>query len=428
MAVLVAGGGIGGLVCALSLHAAGIGSVVLESAPEIRPLGLGINLQPHAVRELIELGLGAELAGIGIATEELVYVDRFGEVIRREPCGRHRGYQWPQYSVHRGELQRVLLEAVVGRLGPQAVRTGVRVTDLRHSESGVRAEVEDRTTGTRRTLTGELLVGADGLNSTVRALLHPAEGAPHWSGTVMWRGTAAGEPFLTGRSMIHADDGDRVRLIAYPVHPPDGEGRPVVNWVCQVAVGDPGPLPESAGWDVEGHLDDVLRHARNWRIPWLNVPDLIARSPRILEYPMVDRDPLDVWGAGRVTLLGDAAHPMYPVGANGASQAVLDARVLAGHLAAAGDPVTARRGYEAERGAACRAIVLAAREMDRQERVATSAAAGRPAGDRSALARHYGDIYSSYRRSTGNEVRELNSRTSLTPSDATAPPRGAPQR
>ncbi|WP_413812167.1 flavin-dependent oxidoreductase [Streptomyces sp. OE57] len=393
MRVLIAGGGIGGPATALSLHAAGVETAVVESAREIRPLGVGINLLPHAVRELIELGLGDELAAIGVATAENVYCDRFGRRIFTEPRGLAQGYRWPQYSVHRGELQRLLLAAVRERLGADAVRTGARVVGFDDSgqRGSVRVRVLDRATGTVGETAARALIGADGLHSAVRAALHPQDGPLLWSGIRMWRGTTRAEPFLTGRSMVIVRDGD-AELVAYPI----GGGR--VNWVCQVRMSEPGPLTGDAAWNRAGWLADVLPYFEDWRLGWLDVPGLLTGCDEILEYPMVDREPLPWWGSGRVTLLGDAAHPMYPVGANGASQAVVDARVLARELARADDVPTALARYETERREATAAVVRANRAMNR-------------AGARTPeeLAR----VTDTYRDTTGGDVRTLNARPSL---------------
>ncbi|BBJ46671.1 putative FAD-dependent monooxygenase [Streptomyces antimycoticus] len=399
MSVLIAGAGIGGLAAALSLHAAGVGAAVVESAREIRPLGVGINLLPHAVRELIELGLGDELAAIGVATAENVYADRLGRRVFTEPRGMSQGYRWPQYSVHRGELQRLLLAAVRERLGADAVRTGARVVGFDDSgewagpreRGGLRVRILDRATGTVEESAARALIGADGLHSAVRAALHPQDGPLLWSGIRMWRGTTRAEPFLTGRSMVIVRDGD-AELVAYPI----GGGR--VNWVCQVRVSEPGPLTGDAAWNRVGRLADVLPYFDHWRLGWLDVPGLLVNSGEILEYPMVDREPLPWWGSGRVTLLGDAAHPMYPVGANGASQAVVDARVLARELARTGDVPTALARYETERREATAAVVRANRAMNR-------------AGARTPeeLAR----VTDTYRDTTGGDVRTLNARASL---------------
>ncbi|MCD9587353.1 flavin-dependent oxidoreductase [Streptomyces sp. 8ZJF_21] len=393
MTVLIAGAGIGGLTAALSLHAAGVEAAVVESAREIRPLGVGINLLPHAVRELIELGLGDELAAIGVATAENVYCDRSGRRIFTEPRGVAQGYRWPQYSVHRGELQRLLLAAVRERLGADAVRTGARVVGFDGSGARDRARVRvlDRATGAVEDTYARALIGADGLHSAVRAALHPRGGPLLWSGIRMWRGTTRAEPFLTGRSMVIVRDGD-AELVAYPI----GGGR--INWVCQVRMSEPGPLTGEAAWNRAGRLADVLPYFADWRLGWLDVPGLLTGSGEILEYPMVDREPLPWWGSGRVTLLGDAAHPMYPVGANGASQAVVDARVLARELARAEGVPAALARYETERREATAAVVRANRAMHR-------------AGARTPeeLAR----LTDTYRDTTGGDVRTLNARASL---------------
>ncbi|MEU8827672.1 flavin-dependent oxidoreductase [Streptomyces sp. NPDC048636] len=403
MTVLVAGAGIGGLTAALSLHAAGIDAAVVESAREIRPLGVGINLLPHAVRELTELGLGGELAAIGVATAENVYADRYGRRIFAEPRGVAQGYRWPQYSVHRGELQLLLLAAVRERLGSGAVRTGARVADfaqdvpetpVRGAGPGpVRVRVLDRATGTVEEITAEALIGADGLHSAVRARLCPDGGPLLWSGIRMWRGTTVAGPFLTGRSMVIVRDGD-AELVAYPI----GRGR--INWVCQLRVSEPGPLVGDAAWNRAGRVADVLPRFADWRLGWLDVPGLLNGCEEILECPMVDREPLPSWGQGRVTLLGDAAHPTYPVGANGASQAVVDARVLARELAAADAAPRGLARYEAARREPTAAVVRANRAMSRQ--------GGRTPGD---LAR----VTDAYRHATGGGVRELNTRPSLSP-------------
>ncbi|WP_438295613.1 flavin-dependent oxidoreductase [Streptomyces sp. HUAS TT7] len=391
MTVLIAGAGIGGLTAALSLHAAGIDAVVTESAREIRPLGVGINLLPHAVRELTELGLGDPLAEAGVATAENVYSDSKGHQLFAEPRGLAKGYRWPQYSVHRGEMQLLLLAAVRERLGTDAVRTGMRLVDFAQESGTVRVRLMNRASGAVEEIGAEALVGADGLHSAVRARLHPDGGPLLWSGIRMWRGVTRAEPFLTGRSMVIVREGD-AELVAYPI----GRGR--VNWVAQVRVSEPGPLAEGVDWNSAGRLADVLPYFEDWSLGRLDVPALLANSPGILEYPMVDREPLPSWGLGRVTLLGDAAHPMYPVGANGASQSIVDARVLAHELSAAGDLPSGLARYENVRREATAAVVLANREMSRSS-----------SGSASGLAR----MTDTYRHATGSDVDVLNSRASL---------------
>ncbi|MEU5614060.1 FAD-dependent monooxygenase [Streptomyces sparsogenes] len=351
MGVLIAGAGIGGLTAALALHAAGIEATVVEAVRELRPLGLGINLLPHAVGELTALGLGDALARIGVATARNVYCDQAGNTLFTEERGLAGGYRWPQYSVHRGRLQSLLLAAVRDRLGQHAVRTGARLLDFEQDADAVRVRVPGAE------LEAEALVGADGLHSAVRARLHPDQGPLLWAGVRMWRGAAEAGPFLDGRSMVIARGDRNAELIAYPIGPS------LINWVAMVPVAEPGPLPGDANWNQPGRAEEVLEHFGGWTLGRLDVSDLITGSPAILAYPMVDREPLPAWGRGRVTLLGDAAHPMYPVGANGASQTVVDARVLAGELAR--DIPRGLRAYENRRREATAAVVAANREMQR---------------------------------------------------------------
>ncbi|MEO3801994.1 flavin-dependent oxidoreductase [Nonomuraea sp. B1E8] len=375
MNVLVIGAGIGGLSTALSLHAAGIDCTIVEAVPDLRPLGVGINLQPHAVRELVELGLGEALEETGIPTNNLIYTNRHGDVVLTLPRGRNAGYHWPQYSIHRGRLQMVLLEAVLQRLGPDAVNLGWAFDDFEHGvdragEGPVEVRLREVATGRTVVRVADVLVGADGVHSTVRARMHPHGDPLRWSGITMWRGITELESCLDGASMVVAGADDAAKIVAYPICAQTrARGRALVNWVAEVRVAEPGPAVTKADWRREGRLDDVLPHFAGWRLPFLDVPTLIAGAGRVLEYPMVDRDPLPFWGVGCVTLLGDAAHPVYPVGSNGGSQAVLDARFLALALANAGDPVKGLAGYESERRPVTSELVLASRRFPVDETV-----------------------------------------------------------
>jgi 5-methylphenazine-1-carboxylate 1-monooxygenase len=361
MRVLIAGAGIAGLTAALSLHAVGIEARLVDSATTLKPLGVGINLLPHAVRELTELGLGPQLAATGIATSEQAHFDRHGSLIWGEPRGRGLGYAWPQYSIHRGDLQMMLLAAVRDRLGDTAVTTGTTVTGFTDRDGAVEVLLCDRSNGRVVPATADVLIGADGLYSAVRAQLHPDEPPPRWSGVMMWRGAAEGAPFLSGATLAITGSTSTVKFVAYPIAA-RGDGTALINWVAEVMVGGAEP-PSRPDWNSEGRLAEALPHFDGWTFDWLDVPGLMSRSPEILQYPMVDRDPLPSWGRGRVTLMGDAAHPVYPIGSNGGSQAIIDARVLARELAAAVSPADGLAAYEAERLPAVNTIVLATRRM-----------------------------------------------------------------
>ncbi|MBH1933598.1 FAD-dependent monooxygenase [Streptomyces sp. AV19] len=376
---VIAGAGIGGLTAALALHARGIRATVLEAAGEILPLGVGINVRPAAIAELTALGFAGALAATGIPTREHRYVDHRGVTLWTEPRGLDAGYGHPQYSVHRGELQSMLLDAVRERLGPGAVRTGLRLHDFERGAGGVRVEARDAA-DRPVLLEAAALVGADGVRSVVRDRLHPGRSGLSAGKVRMWRGLTELDGFLDGRTMIVAADDRATRLIAYPVSARAAAGGgALLNWVC--LVGDPAAgTAGDAGIDRPGEPAEVLPHLEHWSFDWLDLRAMVLGSPRILHYPMVDRDPLERWGGGRVTLLGDAAHLMYPIGANGASQAILDAAALAAHCAEHADPAVALERYEEVRRPATTAIVLANREMDRAER----AMASRPDGDKPA--------------------------------------------
>jgi 2-polyprenyl-6-methoxyphenol hydroxylase-like FAD-dependent oxidoreductase len=347
--VLIAGAGIGGLTTALALHARGIGSTVIERATQLKPLGVGINLLPHAVSELYDLGLGDELSRVAVAPAAISYYDTGGNLLFREPRGIDGGYGYPQYSVHRGQLQMLLLSALRDRLGPNAVHTGAELHSF--DESGNRVRVNT----SAGDFAADALVGADGIHSVVRAQLHPEADPLLWSGVRMFRGAVQREPFLDGRTMAIVKGAKGVDLVTYPI----GGGQ--INWVVMLPEADPGPMPGDAKWNQPGDRSQVLRHLERWNLGWLDAADLVRRTEAVLEYPMVDRDVLPWWGRGRATLLGDAAHPMYPVGANGGSQAVVDARVLADELA--GDPVGGLRAYEDIRRVETADVVAANREM-----------------------------------------------------------------
>jgi 5-methylphenazine-1-carboxylate 1-monooxygenase len=349
MRVAIIGAGIGGLTTALALHRRGIEVTVFEQVAEIRALGVGINLLPHAVGVLSSLGLANRLAATGVDAHELVFMNRHGQQILVDPRGVAAGYAYPQYSIHRGELQMILVDAVVAAIGTDRIRTSHRLVDFESDGRGVRARFVDR--DGRRThpaFDADVLVAADGIHSTVRARCCPYEGPPKWNGVQLWRGVTLAAPFLTGHSQIWAGSSAQ-KFVCYPISGPDATtGLALLNWVCDLRV-EGAVQTRREDWNRPGNLDDFLPRFERWRFPCLDVPAVVRGTRAVYEFPMVDRDPLERWSVGRVTLLGDAAHPMYPIGSNGASQAILDAVALADALATIPDPARALTHYEAER-------------------------------------------------------------------------------
>ncbi len=348
MKVMIIGAGIGGLTLALKLHARGIRAIIFEAASELRSLGVGINVLPHAIRELVELGLLERLDAIAIRTRELVYANRFGQEIWREPRGIDAGFEVPQFSIHRGRLQMLLRDAVLERLGADAIRTGHAFCGYTEDEGGVTAQFRDRDGTILESQHGDALIGCDGIHSTLRGILFKGDPGLRWNGVMMWRGAVEAEPFLDGRTMIIAG-GFRYKLVLYPIaQAPDG--KQLINWVVNHRMGDGStPPPRREDWNRASSLEEVLPHAKQFDVQQVDVLALIRATKAIYEYPMADRDPLPRWTHGRVTLLGDAAHPMFPVGSNGASQAILDARCLADFLAGSEHTRSALSAYELER-------------------------------------------------------------------------------
>jgi len=349
MKVIIAGGGVGGLVTALMLHARGIDCEVFEQADGIRELGVGINTLPHAIKELADLGLLDRLDAVAIRTYELFYTNRFGQEIWREPRGLDAGYDVPQFSIHRGRLQTVIYQAVRARLGESRIHLNCRLGSFTQDDGGVTAYFFDRSGAHRHTARGDVLIGADGIHSVVRDKLFPNEGPPRWNGLMLWRGAIDWPAFLTGRSMIVAG-GLAAKLVIYPIAEGSRPDKRLTNWAVVGRVGDPSmPIPQKQDWSRPGRFEDLMPHVQRFRIPYVDARGLIEATNEFWEYPMCDRDPLPRWSHGRVTLLGDAAHPMYPVGSNGASQAILDARCLADRLKDADHPVHALWSYEQTR-------------------------------------------------------------------------------
>lgn len=326
--VLIAGGGIGGLALALTLHQIGVRCTVFESVRELKPLGVGINIQPNAVRELFDLGISADqLDHVGVAAKEWALVGQNGQEIYSEPRGTDAGYNWPQYAVHRGEFHMLLARTFTERAGSDALRLGSRVTGYRKETDGTVTALIEKADGSTSEENGTLLFGADGIHSAVREQMHPDQPPIHWGGAVMWRGTALSKPVRTGSSFIGLGT-HRQRMVIYPISPPDPDtGLALINWIAEVTYDDPSKR-DATGWFRQVELDDFAHYFKDWTYDWLDVPALLRGADVAYENPMIDRDPVDTWVDGPVALMGDAAHAMYPTGSNGASQAIVDARTI----------------------------------------------------------------------------------------------------
>jgi len=328
----------------------------------MQALGVGINLLPHAVRELDALGLADKLASSGLIPATLAYFTKRGEPIWDEPRGVAAGYTWPQISIHRGELHTILHEAALAEIGADRIHTGCHLDRIAETADGVEAVFVDRRSGAvTATARGSMLIACDGIHSVARRHLYPNEGMPRWNGALLWRGLAEGAPVFDGRTMVWAGH-RRQKFVMYPLRDlPDG--RQQLNFIAELRTDDT-ELLQREDWNQPGDLVDFLPQFEVWKFPWLDVPALIASAPATFLFPMVDRDPVEQWSFGKTTLLGDAAHPMYPIGSNGASQVILDARTLTGCLLSyPGDVELALQRYDEVRRPATSAIVLANRGL-----------------------------------------------------------------
>ena len=352
--IVVVGGGIAGLGFALALNQHGIACDVYESVPEVRELGVGITLLPHAMRELAALGLQTELEAVGIENLESVFFNRFGQFIYREPRGRHAGYPMPEIGIHRGKLHRILYDAAVKRLGADRIHTNHRCTGVSQDDSGVSVHFSDGSTGAiLSSVKADMVVACDGVHSAVRRQFYPDEKVA-FAGINTWRGVTRHKPILTGKSYLRVGSIKTGKMVIYPiVDNIDGQGMQLINWMAEIE----GSGDEMNDWNRSGKVDDFIHLFQDWKFDWLDVPDLIRNAEQILQYPMVDKDPVPQWTFGRVTLMGDAAHPMYPRGSNGSAQALIDARTLAGLVAQGTDTLTALALYEQLRCGATAKIV-----------------------------------------------------------------------
>ncbi|MDV6271014.1 flavin-dependent oxidoreductase [Rhodococcus globerulus] len=340
--VLIIGGGIGGLTLALQLEQAGVPARVLEAVPDLQPLGVGINILPHASKELWGLGLQDRLSPISVATSSSVFYNRFGQHIHSDPAGKAAGYPWPQYSIHRGKLQTMLADAVRERLGEDRLVLDARVTEVEDRGDSVVVHTVD-TSGNAREWVGDVAIGCDGIRSVVRRSLHPEDPDPLYSGYTMWRGTTRMKSFLDGASMVRAGWLETGKMVIYPILD-FGDGTQLINWVAEIEA----PQRSDRDWTRNTSDTEFMVPFADWKFDWLDVPEMLGSAEAVFEYPMVDQDPLEFWTKGRITLLGDAAHPMVPRGSNGAGQAILDTRALRDALVEE-DPQNALRRYESER-------------------------------------------------------------------------------
>ncbi len=357
--IVVVGGGIAGLAFALSLHQRGIACDVYESVPQVKELGVGITLLPHGMRELSALGVQAEIEAVGIENLESVFFSRFGQFIYREPRGRHAGYPLPEIGIHRGKLHRILFEAALKRLGSDRIHTGHRCAGVTQDETGVTVHFTDASGAQLAPVRGRIAVACDGIHSAVRKQYYPQEKVA-FGGINTWRGVTRHKPILTGKSYMRVGSIRTGKMVIYPIADNiDGQGNQLINWVAEIE----GSQEVMNDWNQGGRADDFISIFKDWQFDWLDVPALIRNADQILEYPMVDKDPVAQWTFGRITLMGDAAHPMYPRGSNGSAQALIDARTLATELAQTADPVAALAAYEAQRREATARVVLTNRSQ-----------------------------------------------------------------
>lgn len=352
--IAIVGGGIAGLALALGLHRHGISARVYEAAPKIAEIGVGITLLPHGMREIATLGLADTILAAGIENEESAFFNRFGQKLFAEPRGKFAGYPQPEVGIHRGRLHGILLAAVRERLGPDAVATDHHFVGLDQTDSAVTLSFKATSDGSAHApVTADVVVACDGVNSAVRKVFYPDETVA-FTGINTWRGVTRRKPILGGRTYMRIGSIKTGKIVVYPIIDTiDGSGDQLINWIAEIET----DRNNRNDWNQQGDRADFLPIYESFKFDWLDVGQLIRDAETVLEYPMVDKDPVDQWTFGRVTFAGDAAHPMYPRGSNGSAQAFIDVRTLADLLATTEDPLAAFAAFEAERRPATSQIV-----------------------------------------------------------------------
>ena len=343
--IAIIGAGPGGLIMALRLHKAGFRPTVYETVPELKPLGVGVDIKTVGTAELDELGLLEDFRAISVDAVDSIFYNHFGQEIYAEKCGVHMGYLHEQRFVHRGILQMMLFEKVIERLGADAVKLGARLVRYEQDGEGVTLHIRHLEDDRVETFRHDAVIAADGIKSVARAQMHPTLTEPEFSGITMWRGTTLREPIRDGHTILHLGDPRISTMIVYPIAENfEGTGLDLINWVVETNGEE-----TIEDWNQVADPEQIIPAFDSLKLPFLDVQQLIRDAREVYLFPLVRHFPLDTWVDGRVVLIGDAAHAMYPRGGNGITQAMLDARVLSEKLVELGDPEAAFQAYDAAR-------------------------------------------------------------------------------
>jgi len=364
MLIGIIGGGISGLSLALQLNHYGFAVEIFESAKELSPLGLGLNLQPKAVKILANCNLFDELITNGVAISSVEFQCKDGLSIFSQKRGIADGYDFPQIAIHRAKLQQMLLKQFT--LQPKnKIYLGQQLINFQEYHSNVVCTLVDRTTNNVLDKTVDILIGADGIHSTIRAKIHNDKANYQFAGIMMWRGISKIKPFQQHSSVVVRGNRN-VQLITYPISPLDKNGECYINWVVEIFDEETNTLDDNC-WNKQGHVAEFIHYFNDWQNKFLDIEPLFDKAINIFKFPMVDRNPLNYWNTNRVTLIGDAAHPMYPRGANGASQGIIDAEYLATVIHSASNISDALQQYQANRLPITSKIVLDNRNANQLE-------------------------------------------------------------